>query len=226
MSTCFPCMDGQHDRCRRHADHDCVCYYAHPTEGKRVILLAVDMDDAQAWRPGHPVSLTVTLRNLKARDGKCGGIVAAAIDSTPAIRLHPRFEDMNAEVLPCLAANQPVMKLPIEWATEHGYLIADPDGWRGENAKPFTDPIDLEEFHRRSTSCTIGPLSTLSAQVMLRGALKRSDLAPERVAELLDVARTFRLGVDAELAAAEHAAATAIARAADVPLSIVGIEPP
>ncbi|WP_330253126.1 hypothetical protein OG874_00475 [Nocardia sp. NBC_00565] len=74
------------------------------TEGKPVILLAIDMDDAQAWRPGYPAHLTVTLRNHNARDGKGRGIAAAAIDSTPAIRLHPKYDAMRAEVLPCLAS--------------------------------------------------------------------------------------------------------------------------
>lgn len=104
MSTCFPCMDGEHQRCRRHIDHDCVCFYRHPEVGTEVILLAVDMDDAQAWRPGHPPARTVTLRNHNAGDGKCRGMIANAIDSTPAIRHHPAFEAMEAEVLPCRVA--------------------------------------------------------------------------------------------------------------------------
>ena len=32
MSTCIPCMDGNHDSCRYSTDRDCVCRCQHGTE--------------------------------------------------------------------------------------------------------------------------------------------------------------------------------------------------
>lgn len=47
------------------------------------------------------------------------------------------------------------MKTPEEWCAELGARIADPDGWRGHDGRPWTDPISREEFDRRLMVCTI-----------------------------------------------------------------------
>jgi hypothetical protein len=48
---------------------------------------------------------------------------------------------------------------PAEWMErKHPDMrIADPDGWRGPEGRPFEDPITEKEFDRRYGMCTIGP---------------------------------------------------------------------
>lgn len=53
-----------------------------------------------------------------------------------------------------------IKKIPKEWATEMGYTILDPDGWRGSYAdKSFDEPLTKEEFLPRLWISTIGPLN-------------------------------------------------------------------
>jgi hypothetical protein len=47
-----------------------------------------------------------------------------------------------------------VQKLPQEWASEHGILILDADGWRDRNAPSFDAPCTLAEYQKRAPHCT------------------------------------------------------------------------
>lgn len=46
------------------------------------------------------------------------------------------------------------LKTPDEWCVELGIEILDPDGWRGANGRPWTDPITRKEFGSRSIVST------------------------------------------------------------------------
>jgi hypothetical protein len=46
-------------------------------------------------------------------------------------------------------------KLPAEWQEQAGFRVADPDGWRGEDAKPWSEPITWEEFTKRAMRSTV-----------------------------------------------------------------------
>jgi hypothetical protein len=53
-----------------------------------------------------------------------------------------------------------VLKTPEEWLAEirPGVRVLDPDGWRGRDGRPWTDPISRAEFTRRLVLSTqIGP---------------------------------------------------------------------
>lgn len=102
----------------------------------------------------------------------------------------PGGHPMDGEQRP--APKDATVKLPIEWATERGYVIADPDGWRGDAGRPFGDPVDRDEFGRRSGRCTLAPLSSESGWILFEGELERSGLDPEKVASLREVARRYR----------------------------------
>lgn len=53
--------------------------------------------------------------------------------------------------------SDPVLRTPDEWlALKHPRLrVHDPDGWRGEAGRPWTDAISEDEFDSRLVSCTI-----------------------------------------------------------------------
>ena len=55
-------------------------------------------------------------------------------------------------------SEDPVLRTPDEWlALKHPNLtVMDPDGWRGQNGRPWTDPISEAEFNRRLPYCTVG----------------------------------------------------------------------
>lgn len=57
-----------------------------------------------------------------------------------------------------VSINDPTRKTPTEWATEAGYLILDPDGWRGEGDPDFDEPLTLAEFLPRFFVSTVGRL--------------------------------------------------------------------
>lgn len=44
---------------------------------------------------------------------------------------------------------------PGEWCAVTGYVIADPDGWRGQNEQPWAQPIDKDEFLLRASISTM-----------------------------------------------------------------------
>ena len=46
-------------------------------------------------------------------------------------------------------------RTPAEWQKKAGYRIDDPDGWRGEHGKPWSEPITWEEFTQRAMLSTI-----------------------------------------------------------------------
>lgn len=47
------------------------------------------------------------------------------------------------------------LKTPDEWCKLLGYEVMDPDGWRGSNGRPWTDPISQAEFEARIVTCTL-----------------------------------------------------------------------
>lgn len=47
------------------------------------------------------------------------------------------------------------LKTPAEWCRIEGVEILDPDGWRGRDGRPWTDPITLAEFQERLVTCTM-----------------------------------------------------------------------
>lgn len=47
------------------------------------------------------------------------------------------------------------LKTPDEWCRLEGVEVMDPDGWRGRNGRPWTDPITLAEFKNRLVTCTM-----------------------------------------------------------------------
>jgi hypothetical protein len=51
------------------------------------------------------------------------------------------------------------LKTPSEWQCEiPDVRIMDPDGWRGSDGRPWTDPISREEYLSRRDRCTVsGP---------------------------------------------------------------------
>ena len=57
------------------------------------------------------------------------------------------------------------LKTPDEWSKLEGVEILDPDGWRGRNGRPWTDPITLAEFQERLIVCTQRRLPRASADV-------------------------------------------------------------
>lgn len=49
-----------------------------------------------------------------------------------------------------------LLKTPDEWIAERpGLHVLDPDGWRGRDGRPWTDPITEAEFTRRLWMCTL-----------------------------------------------------------------------
>ena len=46
------------------------------------------------------------------------------------------------------------LKTPGAWCAELGYEVLDPDGWRGSEGRPWTDPITRAEFEERLVTCT------------------------------------------------------------------------
>ena len=57
-------------------------------------------------------------------------------------------------------ANGDDLKTPDAWLAElhPGTQVLDPDGWRGKNGRPWSDPITRDEFQHRFALCTItGP---------------------------------------------------------------------
>jgi hypothetical protein len=53
-------------------------------------------------------------------------------------------------------------RTPDEWCVEFNVMILDPDGWRGADDPPFTQPISRREFQRRLAMSTIGPRDWLT----------------------------------------------------------------
>jgi hypothetical protein len=51
------------------------------------------------------------------------------------------------------------LKSPAEWETITGRRVHDPDGWRGADGRPWTDPITREEFDRRAALSTTAPMT-------------------------------------------------------------------
>jgi hypothetical protein len=49
----------------------------------------------------------------------------------------------------------PDLRTPDAWCTEYGLEIADPDGWRTEDAPAWDQPITLPEFAARYYLCTV-----------------------------------------------------------------------
>jgi hypothetical protein len=47
---------------------------------------------------------------------------------------------------------------PQEWGKLLDVEIIDPDGWRGRDSKPLTEPIGLQEFINRLSESTIMPV--------------------------------------------------------------------
>lgn len=47
------------------------------------------------------------------------------------------------------------LKTPDEWSRLEGVEVMDPDGWRGRNGRPWTDPITLAEFKNRLITSTL-----------------------------------------------------------------------
>jgi hypothetical protein len=43
---------------------------------------------------------------------------------------------------------------PEEWCRAYGVSVLDPDGWRGQDARDWDDPITLLEFERRALLST------------------------------------------------------------------------
>ncbi|WKW85523.1 hypothetical protein SEA_REYNAULD_71 [Rhodococcus phage Reynauld] len=46
------------------------------------------------------------------------------------------------------------LKTPEQWCELLGKKIIDPDGWRGADGRPWTDPVDYAEFQRRANRST------------------------------------------------------------------------
>lgn len=59
------------------------------------------------------------------------------------------------------AIDEPLMRLPQEWASEDGLIILDPDGWRGKGDPSFEEPCTKEEYQKRMPRCTVRSLKTL-----------------------------------------------------------------
>lgn len=54
---------------------------------------------------------------------------------------------------------------PRQWQRRKRILILDPDGWRGENGRPFNEPIPEVEFDMRAALSTVNwspPVETRS----------------------------------------------------------------
>jgi hypothetical protein len=55
-----------------------------------------------------------------------------------------------------MADPRDTLKTPDEWQAEMPDLVVvDPDGWRGEGGRPWTDPISREEYIARRNLCTV-----------------------------------------------------------------------
>jgi hypothetical protein len=87
-------------------------------------------------------------------------IAEAGRDRDPAVE--PDADgDLIAPVPLGVAATDPAeadedLRTPDEWQQEYpDQQIMDPDGWRGANGRPWTDPISRAEYLRRRTMCTI-----------------------------------------------------------------------
>lgn len=55
------------------------------------------------------------------------------------------------------------LKTPDEWCRIEGVEVMDPDGWRGRDGRPWTDPITLAEFKNRLIICTMRHVTRASA---------------------------------------------------------------
>lgn len=72
----------------------------------RVVLIAVDRDDARQWLAGQPQPPTdVVIVTVRSPHG-ARGATAATVFATPAVQAHPRFEDLVAESLPATASQR------------------------------------------------------------------------------------------------------------------------
>lgn len=50
------------------------------------------------------------------------------------------------------------LRKPEDWLKHPdfaGYVVLDPDGWRGQDAPPWDRPIPYAEFERRLMECTV-----------------------------------------------------------------------
>lgn len=52
----------------------------------------------------------------------------------------------------------PVLHTAVEWATQRGFRIVDPDGWRTPGSPSLDELISEDEFLARVAVSTIGPL--------------------------------------------------------------------
>lgn len=51
----------------------------------------------------------------------------------------------------------PALRTPGEWQCRKGIRILDPDGWRGRDGRPWSDPITEAEFDQRAAPSTQSP---------------------------------------------------------------------
>ena len=52
--------------------------------------------------------------------------------------------------------SDPVLRTPDEWSRITGWRVLDPDGWRGRDGRPWTDPISVDEWNERLAESTAG----------------------------------------------------------------------
>ena len=101
-------------------------------------------------------------------------------------------------------------RTPEEWLTEYGLSVADPDGWRGQYALPWDEPIDLPDFWRRFGESTArhpddatrarisADLRTAAeARAQFEGGEPMVSVPRDALARLVAVARYVSLGRDA-----------------------------
>lgn len=49
---------------------------------------------------------------------------------------------------------RPVVRTPSEWEEVSGVVVLDPDGWRGKDEMPWSEPIEWSDFARRAAIST------------------------------------------------------------------------
>lgn len=92
--------------------------------------------------PGHGLMTPEEISQLRK-------VAPAAADFLESVKPVERRERIAK------APEQAVKRTPEEWCEQYGVDILDPDGWRGKNDPPWTEPITLADFYDRALHCTV-----------------------------------------------------------------------